>query len=68
MFRKLQGRPFKYTIAAVFVNYIPVQPAVYQKLSGNASKIFMIITEISVNYFYEIKFHKISSRGWVQKS
>ena len=46
MFRKLQGCPFKYTIAAVFVNYIPVQPAVYQKLSGTASEIFMIITEI----------------------
>ena len=66
MFRKLQGCPFKYTIAAVFVNYIPVQPAVYQKLSGTASGIFMIITEISVNYFYD--FHKISSRGWFQKS
>ena len=54
----------QYTTAAVLLNSISVQPAVYQELSRTASEIFMImIFYDSVNHLYD--FHKYFSRGWV---
>ena len=61
-FPKLQGRRSIHHSRCIFSS-IPAQIAVYRELSHAASEIFMIISKISVNHFYD--FRKNFSRKWV---